>query len=167
MVEVNWGMGTSIAIGLMALLSLSVFGEPPELGISLELAKTRARQLRNVEYEIELTIPRSAHEKIIGSERIAFELRRPADSLAVDFQSSSESLRAVKVNGRVAHADFVNGHLLFPALKSGRNVLEFDFIAGEAGLRRRDDFLYTLFVPDNAGKPFLVSINRTSRRSTN
>lgn len=49
-----------------------------------------------------------------------------------------------------------NEHIIIESafLKEGANLITIDFIAGNAALNRRDDFMYTLFVPDRARTVF-------------
>ena len=50
----------------------------------------------------------------------------------------------------------INGHIIIPRkhIKKGVNKINIDFIAGEGSLNRKDEFLYTLFVPDRASTAF-------------
>ena len=64
-------------------------------------------------------------------------------------------MQSLKINGRATNVEMMNGHIRLPSLKKGEKILsELNFTAGELGLHRRDDFVYTLFVPDNASKTF-------------
>ncbi|MBW3554563.1 MAG: peptidase M1, partial [Gemmatimonadetes bacterium] len=82
--------------------------------------------------------------------------RTGAGPLILDFAPSGRVL-AVRADGRAAAFRHEHGHLVIPsdALSPGRKTaISVSFVAGDAPLNRRDDFLYTLFVPDRAHEAF-------------
>jgi aminopeptidase N len=112
----------------------------PGLGISQDLAQARARQIRNLRYELNLTVPANPKERIRGSARIRFTVADKMIPTVLDFapglvERSNVPLRAV------------NGHLIAPA---GVEELNIDFLLGDASLNRNPDFFYSLFVPARA-----------------
>src|SRR6266446_6275639 len=138
--------------GFFASARLSNAEEEP--GTSLALARLRSAQISNLSYQIRFSIPRSSNEPIRGSEQISFDLTGPLRPVILDFQG--ENPQSFSVNSRELDVAVVQGHIEIPpvALRSGHNSIQVSFVAGEPGFHRRDDFLYTLFVPDNASKSF-------------
>jgi aminopeptidase N len=138
--------------GLFAAARLSNAVE--ETGTSLALARLRAAQVSNLSYQIRFLIPRSPNEPIRGSEQISFDLIGPLRPVILDFQGDNP--QSFSVNSREVNVAVVRGHIEIPAvaLRAGHNSIQVSFVAGELGFHRRDDFLYTLFVPDNASKSF-------------
>lgn len=59
-------------------------------------------------------------------------------------------------NGAVVPPSVESGHIVIPAdrLVRGRNVVRFEFRAGDVALNRQDEFLYSLFVPARASSTF-------------
>lgn len=105
-----------------------------EEGISYELAQLRHRTISNVRYELAFHIPAEKDSAILGEEILRFQL---------------DSLYDIPL-------DFMDGHLVLPAdtLKLGENEIHLNFTAGNQSLNRRDDYLYTLFVPARAHTVF-------------
>ena len=105
-----------------------------EEGISLELAQLRKRTISDVHYDITFHIPAERDSVISGHEVITFML---------------DSLYDVPL-------DFKTGHIILPAdtLHLGLNEIHLDFEAGSQSLNRREDYLYSLFVPDRAHTVF-------------
>jgi aminopeptidase N len=61
-------------------------------------------------------------------------------------------------NTHIVTPEVLQQHISIPAdaLTVGKNVVEFEFIAGDAPLNRSDDFLYALFVPARASQTMPV-----------
>ena len=125
-----------------------------EPGTSLPLARLRSAQISNLSYQARFSIPRSSNEPIRGSEEISFDLTGPLRPVILDFQG--ENPQSFSVNSRELDVAVVQGHIEIPvvALRTGHNSIQVSFVAGDPGFHRRDDFLYTLFVPDNASRSF-------------
>ncbi len=138
--------------GFFASARLSNAEEEP--GTSLALARLRSAQISNLSYQIRFSIPRSSNEPIRGSEQISFDLTGPLRPVILDFQG--ENPQSFSVNSGELDVAVVQGHIEIAAaaLRTGHNSIQVSFVAGESGFHRRDDFLYTLFVPDNASKSF-------------
>lgn len=105
-----------------------------EEGIPYELAQLRKRTISDLRYDITFHIPAERDSAVTGHEVISFML---------------DSLYDVPL-------DFKNGHLVLPkdTLHLGLNQIHLDFEAGSQSLNRREDYLYTLFVPDRAHSVF-------------
>jgi aminopeptidase N len=138
--------------GLFASTRLSNADQEP--GTSLALARLRSAQISNLSYQIRFSIPRSSNEPIRGSEQISFDLIDSLRPVILDFQG--EKPQSFSVNSRELDVAVVRGHIEIPAaaLRTRHNSIQVSFVAGEPGFHRRGDFLYTLFVPDNASKSF-------------
>jgi len=129
----------------------------PQPGITRALAIQRAAQISNLRYEIRFDLPLERHVGIDASVTMRFELAEVDGPLVVDFNpNQAGQLHSCTVNGIPAHPARVNGHLIVPPdrLTPGHNALQFVFTAGDAALNRRDDHLYTIFVPARAHEVF-------------
>jgi aminopeptidase N len=146
--------------------------QEPAVGISRELARSRAERYRDLRYRVSFALVPGA-EQLEGSTEIDVTLDKP-DNMVVDFKGLGDKestangmLREVKANGKILkNYQQVNGHILIPAeaLRSGENRLAFRFEtparkSGAAITRYldRDDkseYLYTLFVPSDAHMAF-------------
>ncbi len=154
------------------LLLQAAAGAPPppadtldrlmEPGISRELARHRASQIRAVRYELNLDL--RGRDTAQGDVIIRFERRRSGD-LIVNFRGVG--LGAVTANGAPVPEHGWNGaHLRIPddLLRSGENELRLAFAAaiapaGASIIRFRDatdeqEYLYTLLVPADANQLF-------------
>lgn len=127
---------------------------PPSAGISEELSNERAAAISSLRYQLFFRIPEKKTEPIEGIAKVQFQLRASYD-VVLDFEERSR-IRAVKIGGSPAAFEFANGHIILPAsaTRTGENVIEIAFVAGDESLNRNDDFLYTLFVPARAHLAF-------------
>ena len=127
-----------------------------EAGLSEELARSRAHQLRNLGYRLRFDIPADAQTPIAATVSIGFDLENQTAPLQLDFRQDASSIRSLQVNGEAVEPDLRNEHIVLPvaALRPGGNRIDIDFIAGDDSLHRNADFLYTLFVPDRARTAF-------------
>lgn len=128
-----------------------------ESGVSYELAQWRKNTLTNIQYELNLKIPESKSERISGTEVLAFNYKKHDEtSLLIDFKEDPSSLLSVSVNGQTIKPILENEHVVIDGqyLKSGANQINFNFLAGNGALNRRDGYLYALFVPDRARTMF-------------
>ena len=126
-------------------------------GVSRVLADDRLARLRAVRCALHLFVPADAQAPIGGRATLHFLLRDAASPVIVDFAPRrADALSSTTVNGRVLPAALVNGHIVLDAdaLRIGENVVEFLFTAGDLPLNRRDDYLYSLFVPARARETF-------------
>ncbi|MCS4304134.1 M1 family aminopeptidase [Chryseobacterium sp. BIGb0232] len=128
-----------------------------ESGVSYELAQLRKSTLSDIQYELSLKIPESKSERISGTEVLTFNYKKQNEtSLLIDFKEDPSSLLSVSVNGQTIKPILENEHVVIDAkhLKSGSNQINFNFLAGNGALNRRDGYLYALFVPDRARTMF-------------
>lgn len=126
-----------------------------DCGVSLELANHRKASIVDLRYNIFFSIPALRNDSVYSEETVTFRLRTTED-VVFDFCADTSLIRSVFVNGRKCLCRFENEHIVVPsfALRKGRNSVTFHFVAGNQSLNRRDDLLYTLFVPDRARTVF-------------
>ena len=142
-----------LAFAFVALPVLAVAQTAdPDPGIPLDVADARAALISNLRYDLTLTIPEQVSAPVEGTTRLAFDLASADEPLVIDFATSREHVRSVTANERAINVVWTNGHILIPktALKTGANLIEIGFRAGDASLNRNPDFLYALFVPARA-----------------
>lgn len=128
-----------------------------ESGVSYELAQLRKSTVSDIKYELHLKIPESKSERISGTEVLTFNYKKQNESpLLIDFKENPASLLSVSVNGQTIQPVLENEHVVIDTqyLKSGSNQIDFNFLAGNGALNRRDGYLYALFVPDRARTMF-------------
>ena len=137
-------------------------------GVSRSLADERTRRLSDLRYALHLTIPRDRHQPIAGTIQLRFTLADCAAPLLLDFEPTRpDAVHGATINGVSVEPAHARGHLSFAAdtLRAGENTVVIRFEAGDASLNRRDDLLYTLFVPARARGLSPASTSRTSRRA--
>ena len=126
-------------------------------GVSDTLALYRKSTLKNIRYNIRFAIPEEKEKEILASETITFvHDKKPLTFLTLDFKEAPGKIKRLWSNNREIPIVFDNEHLIIDKafLQQGSNSIKIDFIAGNGALNRRDDYLYTLFVPDRARTVF-------------
>lgn len=122
----------------------------PEEGVSLELAEERSGLLSEISYRLDFDL--SAEKGgVISTDTVSFTLSARKD-VAMDFKAPDGSLLELSANGGSIAPEVIDEHIVLPRkfLRKGKNTVTMRFIAGEQSLNRRDEFLYTLLVPDRA-----------------
>ena len=121
-------------------------------GVPLSLAKYRAEQISNVNYNLSFQIPEDKKYPIHSNLVLDFDLNALNEAIYLDFKEETSKIKSVKINGREVPTIHENEHILLAQefLSEGRNTINIDFIAGDLSLNRNDDYLYTLLVPDRA-----------------
>lgn len=145
---------------LLLLLSLLTFsishaGKLTDPGVSRELADYRKATLHELRYALHFDIPAQRTDPVRGRETVRFVLDVPTDVI-LDFRATPDMLGEVSVNGRAAQVQVKDEHIVIPAsaTQAGENAVALSFTADGQSLNRRDDLLYTLFVPDRARTVF-------------
>lgn len=130
-------------------------GELAAPGVSKALAEYRRATISDLRYVLSFAIPSERTDAVAGEETVSFSLTEPSE-LIFDFRASDDQLLAVSVNGSRCDYTFAAEHIIIPAAstRSGQNSVNIRFVAGDQSLNRRDDLLYTLFVPDRARTAF-------------
>ena len=160
-----------LSLGLMLILNayrpsqdqavttpIEVVNSPIESGVALSLAQSRAARISDIIYDLDFTIPPNKTADIDAKETLRFNLTQSQHDLLLDFREDANKIKTIHINGVSTEPVHENEHLIIPAklLKSGPNIIDIDFIAGNSSLNRNPDYLYTLFVPDRARTVFPV-----------
>lgn len=127
---------------------LDVMLEP---GVSHELAQFRSEQYADVKYKLSFDIPANKSEPVTGEAHICWTQGSKLP-LVVDFRGNASQVYALLINGNTVDYQVKNEHIYIAAsdTRSGENLLSIVFKAFDQSLNRRDQFLYTLLVPDRA-----------------
>lgn len=125
-------------------------------GVALDMAQYRKSVVSIVNYKLEFRIPSAFDQKIQALEELTFNLTDNSKDIPLDFKVSQDHLKGLLVNGKSQPLEIVNEHITLKAenLIEGFNKVEVNFWAGETSLNRKEEFLYTLFVPDRARTAF-------------
>ncbi len=118
----------------------------------MELAEWRKQRIDSLCYNLTFRIPTAKSDSILAEEIVQFNLQKVDGDLVLDFQASENEVSAVVANGDQVPVKLIDEHLWIPqdALQVGSNEISIKFIAGDLSLNRKEDFLYTLLVPDRA-----------------
>ncbi len=147
---------------LVLILPFSVFGQMVsddhffDPGISKELAAMRASQLEDIHYILDFRIPANKTEPIPANLTLEVTVLNLDQPLILDFNEQSDKVLSVSANGKPIVIRHENEHLIIAAesIRTGKNKIDIQFVAGNLSLNRNDDFLYTLLVPDRASTLF-------------
>ena len=127
---------------------LTMLTEP---GVSKELALFRSKEYSNVKYNLLFNIPNDKEEPVTGEANISWSQtdRLP---LVVDFSGDSSQIISVLMNGAVVDYQIKDEHIYISRTDTrlGDNQISITFRASDQSLNRREEFLYTLLVPDRA-----------------
>lgn len=153
------------SVALIALLT-TVAPQDPEPGIGRDLARTRAKQIVDVSYDLDFVLTVDA-DVVRGRAVVRFSLVADPPSGGVVLDFDGDELREVRLNGTAADGvRHIAGHLVLPAarLSKGENEVEAEFVSKVAATgtpltRYRDaasgrQYLYTLLVPADAHRLF-------------
>ncbi len=127
--------------------------DPAEVaGVSRELALERSRRLSDIHYRLKLKIPEDPAVRIRGEIAVRFSTTDGERPLVLDFSQPESSVLKVRVGDREVPFRAENEHIVVDGshLRPGANEVSVEFLAGDNSLNRRQDYLYTLFVPDRA-----------------
>lgn len=132
-------------------------------GVSKALAEYRYAHIFCVQYSLHFSIPEQG--PISGTASITFELESPKDVI-LDFKASKAPTVIVscapitEMHCTAAESSkfvrYENEHIIIPAAltTAGENSITIQFTPDDQSFNRRDDLLYTLFVPDRARTAF-------------
>lgn len=112
-----------------------------DAGVSRELAEWRKATLSDVCYELRFDLIKN-----IGVATITFAVDEPQEVI-IDFRNTDLINEVSSENYALS-----NEHIVIPKSEiiAGRNRISISFNVDNQSLNRRDDFLYTLLVPDRA-----------------
>lgn len=139
-----------------AIFSFEVGAVKIEKGVSHALAEYRSLNLRNIEYSLTFTVPESKDKPVSFFETLCFWWTGDED-LQIDFQGDESQLDGViMVNSKAVDAVVRDEHIIIPqhSLRLGNNKVMIGGYSSDKALNRHDDFMYTLFVPDQARSAF-------------
>ena len=124
--------------------------EMPECGVSAQLANDRAGNLSDIRYSLSFDLT-AEKGNVVSSDTIRFKAAGKKNVI-LDFKAPQENITGIEVNGQTIDADIANEHLVISRqyINKGDNAIAISFIAGEQSLNRREEFLFTLLVPDRA-----------------
>ena len=142
-------------IGVAAISLLTACGSPtPDAvllkpGVSRELAQFRKEHFKEVRYNLFFSIPESREEAVTGKADITLAIRERLPVI-IDFRGESEQVASVLLNGRKVPYTVKDEHIVIDTreVANGENRVTIEFTANDQSLNRRDEFLYTLLVPD-------------------
>ncbi len=120
-------------------------------GVSWELAQFRSKEYTNVKYNLSFNIPNNKNESVTGEVNISWS-QSGKQPLVIDFAGDSLQVTSVLMNGNTVDYEIKNEHIYIAHshTQSGQNQTAITFHASNQSLNRRDEFLYTLLVPDRA-----------------
>ena len=130
-----------------------------EEGISIELATLRKNNISRINYDLSFTIPSNEDSSIIGSATITFNIDKKEynNNLILDYKISNygkidEVINNLIINNKEVPISFKNEHIIISQkhINDGCNIITINYIVDNSSLNRREDFLYTLLVPDRA-----------------
>ena len=147
----------------LCMVAFCAYAQQLTKGVSKELAAQRKANISNVIYDLTFHIPGNPQQKITGKNVITFDLKEKAD-VVLDFQGEFDGNCTViirkgknkKEKRKPVIATYQNEHIIIPnkLLVPGTNRVELNFTATDKALNRHQDYMYTLFVPDNARSCF-------------
>jgi len=122
-----------------------------EPGVSKALAVSRKENMSGIEYKLSFSIPQEKDSSVSGTASLKFTMLEKRE-IIIDFKSEPSAVKSLTVNGKKREYKFENEHIVIPrsAGKSGENVVDIVFTAGDQSLNRQQEYLYTLLVPDRA-----------------
>jgi len=128
----------------------------PATGVESELARQRKLSIADPVYRLKAVVPNNKSDPIMAELGLTFSSLRQDQDLILDFTPPEDAIRTITLNGRPIPWHFINQHIVIAAeqLNKGKNKLFSSFQMGDMSLNRRNDLLYTLFVPDRARTAF-------------
>ena len=146
-------------LGLVLAMTFALQTPPaaPEPGVPETLARERAAVIRNLRYDLRLTVPARRADPVTGRIIVRFTLEAP-HRVVLDFAQPRERIHRVAAGGADVAFAAEDGHIVIAAAatQAGDNEIAIEFDAGDESLNRTDEFLYTLFVPARARLAFPV-----------
>ncbi|WP_289773531.1 M1 family metallopeptidase [Phocaeicola sartorii] len=144
-------------IAVAAIGFLTACGDPVpdavllQSGVSRELAQFRKEHFKEVRYNLFFSIPEFREKAVMGKAEITLSIREK-QPIIIDFMGEPEQVASVLLNGRKVPYTVKDEHIVIGAkeIADGENRVVIEFMASDQSLNRRDEFLYTLLVPDRA-----------------
>lgn len=142
-------------VAIVGLLTACGSPEPDAVllqpGVSRELAQFRKEHFEGVRYNLFFSIPESREKPVTGKAEITLAVQEK-QPVIIDFRGEPEQVASVSLNGREVPYTVKDEHIVIGAkeVAEGENRVAIRFTANDQSLNRRDEFLYTLLVPDRA-----------------
>ena len=137
----------------LCFMTVCVWSQVLDKGVSKELAEQRKANISNVTYDLTFNIPAEQKTKVTGKAIISFNLKAKEDVI-LDFQGKLTG--NVYVGKKKRTVSQKNEHIIVPKkfLKPGIVTLTMEFTSLDDALNRNSDYMYSLFVPDHARSAF-------------
>ncbi len=132
-------------VGVLGYFYLIRNSSKIEKGVSYTLAQQRKENIDNVEYRIDFYVPENKQDTVKGEITVSFDVIKRSD-IVLDYVFG-DNIKSVSLP-----YIFENEHIIInkTQVKKGRNEVTISFNAADQSLNRREDFLYTLLVPDRS-----------------
>lgn len=150
--DMKFFLSILLVLGLAACENnRSLPGSLTESGVSRELASFRKEQLKDVRYQLFFSLPASKQEPVKGVVGVSLRLTGKVPVI-LDFRGTAEQITALQLNGEEVLYRVENEHIILSAedVVEGENQVNIAFTPSDQSLNRREEFLYTLLVPDRA-----------------
>lgn len=130
--------------------------EEPKSGVERKLAFERRSIIREPFYNLNVSVPGNKADSVEARLQLRFISLSAEQDLILDFSPEEKGIYSLTINGSPAEWHAAKEHLVLSRrqLRVGANQVDIAFKMGEMSLNRRDDLLYTLFVPDRARTAF-------------
>lgn len=142
---------SALAVSALSALPIADSSQLRAAGVSRELAEYRKMHYLNPRYSLRFYIPEFRSESVRGQVDVEIQTdgRQP---IILDFRADSAQIISVKLNEKEVPYEVKDEHLFLDAHYTceGKNVVSVGFVPSNQSLNRRDEFLYTLLVPDRA-----------------
>ncbi|NME69860.1 M1 family metallopeptidase [Flammeovirga aprica] len=143
-----------IILGLFLMFNACQSPEdlPLKKGVSQQLAQQRFDNITNVEYDLHLVLPKTQKERIQSTLHLRFDVKNSSEPIVLDFRTDSTKITNLIVNNQPSEYYYKQEHIIIPTdhLEKGENSISFHFVAGDQSLNRKENYMYTLLVPDRA-----------------
>lgn len=122
-----------------------------QAGVSKELAEFRKAHFQEVRYRLFFSIPEERQKAVTGKVDITLSMEEK-QPLIIDFRGEAGQIASVRLNDEEVPYTVKDEHIIIERehVKQGENRVTISFTAHDQSLNRRDEFLYTLLVPDRA-----------------
>ena len=139
---------------VLSLMVLGMNAQQLAKGVSKALADQRKANISNVSYDLTFNIPADVKTPVTGKAIIAFDLEKKGE-VVLDFQGGFNGTCTIN-NKKKRPVTFQKEHIVLPEkfMKQGANMVEIDFACQDKALNRHQDYLYTMFMPDQAHSAF-------------
>lgn len=119
-------------------------------GVSYELAEFRTKNIKDVHYQLFFHIPEAKESPLQAQAEITCNTEN-TEAFILDLKIPEEQIDSVYLNGKRVNYEYKNEHLrVTEHFNNTQNKICVYYKCSDQSLNRRDEFLYTLLVPDRA-----------------